>query len=170
MERREALGLVGSAMSGATLLGSALAEGAGARAQTPPATFPTPSAWSSLLHVWTDAEGVSHAEHLPIARTVKPIPVVQLSIRPETSGFVDWHAPGRSQFAITLEGELEVEVTDGTRLALPHSRLAFLEDTGKGHITRTKSVVNLFIQTPARVRHPRMGCRPSLSAQARDGP
>jgi hypothetical protein len=108
-----------------------------------------PGGLSSLLHVWTDAQGVSHAEHLVIAKDVKPIPVTQMMIRPETKGVVDWHNPRTPAFAITIEGELEVEVTDGTRLALPPSRMAFLEDsTGKGHITRARDVVNLFLSTP----------------------
>ncbi len=140
MERRDLFKFGGAALAG-------LAVGPAAHAAEP-AQFATPDTWSSLLHVWTDANGVSHADHLPISTKVKPIPVVQMSIRPETSGFVDWHVPAHPQFAITIEGELEVEVTDGTRLALPHSRLAFMEDTGKGHITRTIKVVNLFIQTP----------------------
>jgi hypothetical protein len=108
-----------------------------------------PGGWSSLLHVWTDPQGVSHAEHVVISKNVKPIAVTQMMIRPETHGFVDWHNPRLPGFAISIEGDLEVEVTDGTRLALPPSKLAFLEDmTGKGHITRTRDVVNLFISTP----------------------
>ena len=106
--------------------------------------------WSSLLHVWTDPQGVSHAEHLVISKGVKPIPVSQMMIRPETHGFVDWHNPRFPAFAISIEGDLEVEVSDGSNLALPPSKLAFLEDmTGKGHITRTRDVINLFITTPA---------------------
>jgi quercetin dioxygenase-like cupin family protein len=102
--------------------------------------------WSSLLHVWTDAGGVSHAEHLVISKDVKPVPVTQMSIRPGTRGFVDWHNSRFPAFVITIEGDLEVEVSDGTRLALPPSKVAFLEDNGgKGHITRTHGVVNLFI-------------------------
>jgi len=108
-----------------------------------------PGGWSSLLHVWTDSRGESHAEHLVISTNVKPIPVTQMMIRPETKGVVDWHNARTAAFVITIEGELEVEVSDGTRLALPPSRLAFLDDsTGKGHITRTRDVVNLFLSTP----------------------
>jgi hypothetical protein len=50
-----------------------------------------PGGWSSLLHVWTDSRGESHAEHLVISTNVKPIPVTQMMIRPETKGVVDWH-------------------------------------------------------------------------------
>ena len=74
------------------------------------------------------------------------MPVRELSIRPETRGFVDWHNSRFPAFVITIEGDLEVEVSDGTKLALPPSKVAFLEDnSGKGHITRTRDVVNLFV-------------------------
>src|ERR1700742_403917 len=116
----------------------------GAAAQDAPGLYA--GGWSSLLHVWTDANGVSHAEHLVISKDVKPVPVTQMSIRPETRGFVDWHNSRFPAFVVTIEGDLEVEVSDGTRLALPPSKVAFLEDGGgKGHITRTRDVVNLFI-------------------------
>ena len=109
-----------------------------------------PSPWTELLHIWSDEAGISHAEILPIAPGVRPVAVTRMFILPETSGFVDWHRPRGRTFAITLTGELEVEVSDGNKLALPPSGLAFLEDlTGKGHITRTKNVVNMFLTPPA---------------------
>jgi quercetin dioxygenase-like cupin family protein len=134
MRRRDLLAAGGLTLAG---LGSAAAQDA-------PGLYA--GGWSSLLHVWTDADGVSHAEHLVISKDVKPVPVTQMSIRPETHGFVDWHNSRFPAFVITIEGNLEVEVSDGTRLALPPSKVAFLEDNnGKGHITRTRDVVNLFI-------------------------
>jgi hypothetical protein len=136
MRRRDLL-----AAGGLTLMGLN-----GAVAQDVPVSGLYLGGWSSLLHVWTDAGGVSHAEHLVISKNVKPVPVTELSIRPETRGFVDWHNSRFPAFVITIEGDLEVEVTDGTRLALPPSKVAFLEDnSGKGHITRTRDVVNLFV-------------------------
>jgi hypothetical protein len=141
IDRRRLVGIGGLALTGLS----------GAFAAEPLAVSGLyPGGWSSLLHVWTDAQQVSHAEHLIISKDVKPIPVSQMMIRPETHGFVDWHNPRFPAFAITIEGDLEVEVSDGTRLALPPSKVAFLEDmTGKGHITRTRDVINLFISTPS---------------------
>jgi hypothetical protein len=102
------------------------------------------------MHVWSDEAGVSHAQIVPIAAGVKPVALTRMLIRPETSGFVDWHRAPAKIFAITLTGELEVEVTDGTKLKLPKSGVAFLEDlTGKGHITRAKHAVNMFLVPPA---------------------
>ncbi len=61
----------------------------------------------------------------------------------------DWHNAPRKQFAINMTGELEVELTDGTRRKIG-SDLVFLEDTtGKGHITRALGpITNVFIHVP----------------------
>jgi hypothetical protein len=129
-------------------LGGLFALGAAAEgfAQTPPAGG---SAITEMLYVWSDAAGESHAEILKVAAGARPVDVTRMSIRPETNGVVDWHRPGRASFGITLTGEIEVEVTDGTKLKLPASGLAFLEDlTGKGHITRAKGAVNVFLTPP----------------------
>jgi hypothetical protein len=105
--------------------------------------------WSELLHIWSDADGTSHAEIVPIASGVKPVAVTQMVIRPARDGEIDWHRPRGRVFAITIAGSLEVEVSDGTRLELPASGVAFLEDlTGKGHITRAQNVVNVFLTPP----------------------
>jgi hypothetical protein len=134
MRRRDLLAAGGLSLAGATI----------ALGQENQALYG--DGWSSLLHVWTDTNGVSHAEHLVIAKDVKPVKVRELSIRPETRGFVDWHNSRFPAFVITIEGDLEVEVSDGTKLMLPPSKLAFLQDNGgKGHITRTRGVVNLFV-------------------------
>jgi hypothetical protein len=155
MQRRELVTLGGLALAGFGTMAGAQSPASPPSPASKPAQEELPTSGlylgglSSLLHVWTDAQGVSHAEHLVISKDVKPVPVTQMIIRPETKGVVDWHNPRMPAFAITIEGELEVEVTDGTRLALPPSRVAFLEDsTGKGHITRARDVVNLFLSTP----------------------
>jgi len=51
--------------------------------------------------------------------------------------FIDWHTAPRRQFVITLSGEVEIGLGDGTvhRFGSGHVNLA--EDlTGKGHTTR----------------------------------
>jgi hypothetical protein len=60
---------------------------------------------------------------------------------------VDWHqAPGKT-FVVAISGEIEVEVTDGSRMPIGKGDLVFLEDLrGRGHITRLRGgVTNLFI-------------------------
>lgn len=109
-----------------------------------------PSSSTELMHIWSDESGISHAEIVRIAAGAKPVAVTRMFIAKETSGFVDWHRPRGRVFAITLTGELEVEVGDGAKLKLPPSGLAFLEDlTGKGHITRAENAVNMFLTPPA---------------------
>lgn len=51
--------------------------------------------------------------------------------------FIDWHGAPRRQYVITLQGEVEIGLGDGSvhRFGAPHVTLA--EDlTGKGHTTR----------------------------------
>ena len=60
---------------------------------------------------------------------------------------VDWHQPPGKTFAVAISGEIEVEVTDGDRMAIGKGDLVFLEDVlGRGHVTRLRGgVTNLFI-------------------------
>jgi len=49
----------------------------------------------------------------------------------------DWHTAPRRQYVITLSGHGEVELIDGTKIALGPGSIDLAEDlTGKGHITR----------------------------------
>jgi quercetin dioxygenase-like cupin family protein len=62
----------------------------------------------------------------------------------------DWHTAPRRQFAINMTGELEVEISNGTRRRIGAGDLVFLEDlTGKGHVTRALGpITNLFLHVP----------------------
>ena len=82
----------------------------------------------------------------------KPIPVTRMTAgayRGSGTRAPDWHNAPRKQFAINMTGELEVELTDGTRRKIG-SDLVFLEDTtGKGHVTRPLGpITNVFIHVP----------------------
>ncbi len=51
---------------------------------------------------------------------------------------LDWHNAPRRQFILTLEGEVEIEVGDGTRRHFGPGDVLLAEDTtGRGHISRT---------------------------------
>ena len=57
----------------------------------------------------------------------------------ETSGdyFIDWHNAPRRQYVIGLEGEVEIEVGDGTRRRFGPGDVFLAEDTaGRGHVSR----------------------------------
>lgn len=111
-----------------------------------------------VLRIYSDERGNSHLEELTIAteptgnaREAKPIPATQALIRKYQPQFVrDWHTAPSRQFAITIAGALDIEVSGGIRRHIHIGELVFLEDTkGKGHITRMKGpVVNFFIQVP----------------------
>ena len=63
---------------------------------------------------------------------------------------VEWHTVPAPQFTINMTGELEVQVSDGSRHQIGPGDLVFLEDThGKGHITHLQSpVTNVFMRVP----------------------
>lgn len=49
----------------------------------------------------------------------------------------DWHNAPRRQFVITLEGEGEIEIGDGTKRQFGPGDILLAEDTtGRGHISR----------------------------------
>ena len=57
----------------------------------------------------------------------------------ETDGdyYFDWHKEPRRQFVILLEGELEIEVGDGTKRRFSRGDIILAEDTkGRGHVSR----------------------------------
>lgn len=57
----------------------------------------------------------------------------------ETGGdyYIDWHNAPRRQYIITLEGEVEIEASDGTARRFGPGDIILVEDTiGRGHISR----------------------------------
>jgi hypothetical protein len=107
---------------------------------------------AKVVRVYTTPDGGSRVEELTISPDAKPIPVTRMTAgayRGSGGRGPDWHNVPRKQFAINMTGELEVELTDGTRRKIG-SDLVFLEDTtGKGHVTRALGpITNVFIQVP----------------------
>ena len=139
MQRRDLL-----AMSGAALLlggGRALAQTAAA-----------PGHDAKVVRVYATADGGSRVEELTISPDAKPVDIVRMTAgayRGSGARAPDWHTAPRKQFAINMTGELEVELTDGTRRKIG-SDLVFLEDlTGKGHVTRALGpITNVFLHVP----------------------
>ena len=131
-------------MSGAALLlggGRALGQ-AGAQ----------PANSAKVIRVYATADGGSRVEELTISPDAKPIDITRMTAgayRGSGATAPDWHTAPRKQFAINMTGELEVELTDGTRRKIG-SDLVFLEDlTGKGHVTRALGpITNVFLHVP----------------------
>ena len=64
-----------------------------------------------------------------------------ITFRISPPGYVlEWHCAPRRQYTITLAGEAEVEVGDGTVMRVGPGDVLLAEDlTGEGHITRVVS-------------------------------
>ena len=138
MDRRDLL-----ALAGVTALGAAMS----ARAQD------GKELKARLIHVYASADGESHLDIVEIANDSGQIPVTGMTARAyerREDSPADWHTAPRKQFAINMTGDLEVEISNGTRHRIGQGDLVYLEDiTGKGHVTRVLTpVTNLFIHVP----------------------
>ena len=110
---------------------------------------------TQVIRIYADEKGDAHLDELKLStkagkgiRTAQGVPIKGMYIREYMpNAFVDWHTVPVRQFAITILGDLEVEVSGGVRRRISSGELVFLEDTkGKGHITRLKDrVTNLFL-------------------------
>ena len=107
---------------------------------------------AKVVRVYATPDGGSRVEELTISPDAKPIDITRMTAgayRGSGATAPDWHTAPRKQFAINMTGELEVELTDGTRRKIG-SDLVFLEDlTGKGHVTRALGpITNVFLHVP----------------------
>eukprot|EP00475_Leptophrys_vorax_P033664 TRINITY_DN5323_c0_g1_i1.p1 TRINITY_DN5323_c0_g1~~TRINITY_DN5323_c0_g1_i1.p1 ORF type:complete len:148 (-),score=36.98 TRINITY_DN5323_c0_g1_i1:83-493(-) len=100
----------------------------------------------SVVHIYEDADGVSHFRDFKIALEDKgdigslskmfSTTGVQFRYTPGSYNF-DWHCAPRRQFIVNLSGQVEVEVGDGEVRHLEQGQVFFVEDIkGKGHISR----------------------------------
>jgi mannose-6-phosphate isomerase-like protein (cupin superfamily) len=81
---------------------------------------------------FTDTEG-AHGESTPL------VPATGIVFRVAPPGYVlDWHCAPRRQYSITLSGQAEIEVGDGTVVRVGPGDVLLAEDlTGRGHVTRS---------------------------------
>jgi len=100
----------------------------------------------TIVRIYTGADNKSHFEELTVplksggkvgflSELVKATGVVFR----ETAGDYnyDFHTAPRRQYVVNLEGEVEIEVGDGTRRILHAGEILLAEDTtGQGHISR----------------------------------
>ncbi len=107
---------------------------------------------AKVVRVHATADGGSRVEELVISPDAKPIPVTSMTAgayRGSGATAPDWHTAPRKQFAINMSGELEVELSDGSRRRIG-SDLVYLEDTtGKGHVIRALGpITHVFLHVP----------------------
>jgi quercetin dioxygenase-like cupin family protein len=94
-----------------------------------------------ISRLFTGSDGQTHIEQMslenhPELGTMQKAEGIQFRVMPAGT-FMDWHPAPRRQFVITLSGEVEIGLGDGTfhRFGAGHVNLA--EDlTGQGHTTR----------------------------------
>ena len=99
-----------------------------------------------VTRIYTGEDGKTHAEELEVPLTQarattelsEPVPITSVQFRRNSSDyFIDWHTAPRRQYVITLAGESEVEIGDGTTIWLHPGHILLAEDlTGQGHISR----------------------------------
>jgi hypothetical protein len=125
-----------------------LAAGALRAADKPLEPAKGPSGIMEVIHIFADENGVSHVNRVKVVGSPKPLPVDAVIASSIAQGVEDWHQAPAKTFTINVVGDIEGEVSDGTRVKIGKGDLVYLEDmTGKGHVTRLLTpVANLFIR------------------------
>ena len=96
----------------------------------------------SISRLYTGDDGQSHIEELDLAshpeltELQKTEGIVFRSSEP--GRFSDWHNAPRRQYVITLSGEVEIGLGDGSTHRFGPGHVNLAEDlTGKGHTTKS---------------------------------
>jgi len=95
-----------------------------------------------IFRLYTGEDGQSHLEELDLDShpgLTEPAATSSISFRESPPGrFVDWHNAPRRQYVITLAGEVEIGLGDGTVHRFGPGHVTLAEDlTGQGHTTRS---------------------------------
>lgn len=100
----------------------------------------------TITRIYTGADRHSHFESMEIELKPggeigwlsAPLPVAGLIFRENDADYeYDWHCAPRRQFIVMLDGEIEIEVSDGTIRQFRSGQVLLVEDTaGRGHRTR----------------------------------
>lgn len=89
-----------------------------------------------FYRLYTGDDGQSHMDerHMPPDTQGATSVVVR---RQEPGYFIDWHPAPRRQYIVTLRGQVEIGLGDGTVYTLGAGDMMLAEDlTGQGHTTR----------------------------------
>lgn len=111
-----------------------------------------------VTRIYTGEDGKTHAEEYDVplgtrrgaTELSEPVDVTSVQFRRTSPDyFIDWHTAPRRQFVITLSGESEVVMGDGTVVRLHPGHILLAEDTtGQGHISRavgSEDRISLFL-------------------------
>ena len=97
------------------------------------------------VRIYTGEDGRSHFEDLPLPAGAPPgevaeqalLPVAGAVLRRGTRSAGRWQTAPRRQYVITLAGQIEIEVGDGSKRLLGPGDVLLAEDTaGEGHRVR----------------------------------
>ncbi|MEK7880040.1 MAG: hypothetical protein AAB285_09275 [candidate division NC10 bacterium] len=98
-----------------------------------------------IVRIYTGKDGESHFEEIETAfekmgdaETTALQSATGVAFRRAPAGHVqDWHPAPRRQYVITLSGQAEIEIGDGTVRRFGPGDVMLADDlTGRGHITR----------------------------------
>lgn len=106
-----------------------------------------PPGIKEVLHIYSDAEGISHGRRVTVKSANAEIPVQSIVYGSIGPGLTHWGSAPTKRFSINTVGDIEVELGDGTRHRIGKGDLVFIEDTtGTGHRSNFLTpVANLFI-------------------------
>ena len=100
-----------------------------------------------ITRIYSDPQGESYFAELDIeledAGDIGAISAIRavtgMIFRENHAGYdYDWHTAPRRQYIILLDGEIEIEVSDGEKRIFRGGDILLAEDTsGQGHRTRT---------------------------------
>ncbi len=100
-----------------------------------------------VTRVYADAAGESHFEDLDIplrdagtiGRLSERHPVNGIIFRENDADYdFDWHNAPQRQYIVLLDGEIEIETSDGEQRRFAGGDILLVEDVdGRGHRTRT---------------------------------
>jgi len=111
-----------------------------------------------VTRLYTGEDGQTHAERYAVplgeqrgaTELSVPVDVESLQFRRTSPAYdLDFHNAPRRQYVVTLSGESEVELGDGTKIRLYPGHILLAEDVeGQGHISRAvgdRDRISLFI-------------------------
>ena len=107
-----------------------------------------------ITRIYTGDDGQSHMEDFDISDHANPESlqsVTSIVFRINDPGrFSDWHCESRRNYIITVSGEGEIGLGDGSAHRIGPGRVMLVEDlTGQGHTTRvTSSVARVTVAIP----------------------
>ncbi len=105
-----------------------------------------------VTRLYTGADGHSHFEEIEVEiEKIQPGEGIIFREEPPTY-FKDWHPAPRRQYVITLSGQGEIELGDGTKRRFGPGDIMLADDTtGRGHITRVVSIQpRLYVTVPVK--------------------